>query len=275
AAQGAEREIRQSPTVCIDTEYDSFRYFREKLCLIQIKARYKTYLFDPFGDADFSFLGDVFADPAYLKIIHAGDNDVRILRRDYGFDFVNVFDTHRAASLLGCQYLALATLVNQYLSIDFEKSKKMQRSRWDSRPLTDEQIAYAVADTTYLPALYRTLKKEIKRSGLEEQARQAFEGVTRAKWQEKVFDPHGYRRIAGYDGLNSRQRKRLKELHAWRFTKAKKIDRAVFMVLSDQEMIHLVKSVSKTPEEMIKAGTLTAEKAKHFGAELAAVLGRN
>ena len=56
-------DIGSSSLIGVDTEYDSFRYFREKLCLIQIKAEKKTYLFDPLDHVDISFLGEYFASP--------------------------------------------------------------------------------------------------------------------------------------------------------------------------------------------------------------------
>jgi ribonuclease D len=108
----AEETIRMSDIICIDTEYDSFRYFRDKLCLIQIQTGEKTWLIDPLADLDLSFLGNVLNDRKILKIFHAGDNDIRILKRDFAFAFRNIFDTHRAASLLGYRQLALGLLLN-------------------------------------------------------------------------------------------------------------------------------------------------------------------
>ena len=70
----ARDDIAQSPIICIDTEYDSFRYFRDMLCLIQIQTGEKTWLIDPLAGLDISFLGDVLNDPGVLKIMHAGDN---------------------------------------------------------------------------------------------------------------------------------------------------------------------------------------------------------
>ena len=151
----AERRIRTEPTLALDTEYDSFRYFRERLCLLQVQTGEKSWLIDPLADLDLSFLGDVFNNPKVLKIFHAGDNDIRILKRDYAFSFRNIFDTHRAASLLGFHRLALSTLLESLLGITLEK--KMQRSRWDMRPLSEEQLDYAALDTAFLPALYRKL----------------------------------------------------------------------------------------------------------------------
>ena len=34
----AEKSIRAAGMIALDTEYDSFRYFRDKLCLIQVQT---------------------------------------------------------------------------------------------------------------------------------------------------------------------------------------------------------------------------------------------
>jgi len=268
----AARDIEHSALLGIDTEYDSFRYFREKLCLIQVKAKKKTYLFDPLEGPEPSILGECFSDPAVLKIMHAGDNDIRILKRDYGFAFRNIFDTHRAASLLGCQHLALSTLISQYLGIAFDKEKKMQRSRWDLRPLTEEQVRYAVADTAHLSALYHVLDREIWQRGLEAEAAKIFEEIAAVEWREKELNRRGHERINGCQGLNPEERQRLQRLFRWRFKKAKERNRAFFMILSDSELIALSRVELPSADELRSTGILSAEKAKNFCDELAAVL---
>ncbi|MCX7635695.1 MAG: ribonuclease D, partial [Syntrophales bacterium] len=150
-------EVAKVTVVGVDTEYDSFRYFREKLCLIQICVGSTTYLFDPLGSLDLAFLGTIFADHTVVKVLHAGDNDIRILRRDYNFTFHNVFDTYRAAVILGYAHLSLANLIHHLLGIDVGKERKIQRSQWDVRPLSPHQIVYAVRDAAYLEELYRRL----------------------------------------------------------------------------------------------------------------------
>src|SRR4030065_1204368 len=150
----AAEEIGKAAVLSIDTEYDSFRYFKEKLCLIQIHAGSTTYVFDPLDNFDLSFLGEYLLSRKTVKILHAADNDIRLLKRDYSFDFANIFDTHRAALILGFKQLSLERMIAQFVEIELQKSKKMQRSRWDNRPLTDEQLTYAAQDVAYLPALY-------------------------------------------------------------------------------------------------------------------------
>ncbi|MBE0557989.1 MAG: ribonuclease D, partial [Proteobacteria bacterium] len=154
----AEKSIGAAGVIALDTEYDSFRYFRDKLCLIQVQTGERTWLIDPLAGLDLAFLGRMLNDPSVLKILHAGDNDIRILKRDYAFAFRNIFDTHRAASLLGFRQLALSTLLETHLGVTLEK--KMQRSRWDIRPLSAEQLDYAALDTAHLPGLYRKLDTE-------------------------------------------------------------------------------------------------------------------
>jgi ribonuclease D len=266
--RSAARDIEASAVLCIDTEYDSFRYFRDKLCLIQIKAARRTYLFDPFNGTDISFLAGPFAHPGVVKVLHAGDNDIRLLKRDYGFGFKNVFDTHRAAAVLGCRFLSLSTLIAQHLGVDLVKKKKIQRSQWDKRPLTEEQLRYAVLDTAYLTPLYDKLSADLRGLGLEKQARRAFADVAAGTWQEKTLDVQGHRKIKAYAFLESDQKTALKRLYRWRFQKARDTNRAVFMILSDQELVNLACVADPSRITLKKEGGLSAEKADRYSEEI-------
>ncbi|HYA13552.1 MAG TPA: ribonuclease D [Syntrophales bacterium] len=264
----AEEGIGSSSIICLDTEYDSFRYFREVLCLIQIEADKRTYLFDPLGSLNFSFLGKIFADPAILKVMHAGDNDIRILKRDYNFEFKNIFDTHRAASILGCHYLSLSALISQYLGIELKKDKKTQRSKWETRPLTEEQVHYAVQDTAYLKDLYRRLDYEIQQVGFKKKAVKAFEVIADVTWNEKSLNPRGHKNIKGYESFTATQKHYLMTLYRWRFQKAKETNRARFRILSDQILVDLAKAEASSIETLEKAGILSSEKINIYGREI-------
>jgi len=258
--------LENAAILSIDTEYDSFRYFREILCLVQIHANETTYIFDPLGELNFAFLGKLFNDKNIVKILHAADNDIRLLKRDYQFDFHNVFDTHRAALILGLHQLSLEKMINHFLGADLKKSKKMQRSRWDKRPLSDEQLLYAMQDVTFLPALYEEQLKQLREKGLEETATDAFAKISAATWQEKRIDRRGYTKIAGYYSLNSEQKELLKKLYAWRFQRAKEENRAIFMFLPDNNLLELAQNHGNIND------ILPAEKFKLYGEQLEKII---
>ena len=263
----AEKSIREARLIALDTEYDSFRYFREKLCLFQIQTEERSWLIDPLAAVlDLSFLGDVLSDPEILKIFHAGDNDIRILKRDYGFGFRNIFDTHRAASLLGFRMLSLSTLLKNHLGVTLEK--KMQRSRWDLRPLSEEQLDYAALDTAHLTGLYRKLDAELHEKRLDAEAKRLFVGITEVVWQPRVLDRSAHRKIAGYAQLSSGQRERLRLLCRWRFEKAEEINRACFMLLSDTQLLGLARLENASLQNIAGPGLLSTEGANRFGTEI-------
>ncbi len=262
----AAEQLKNAPLLAIDTEYDSFRYFREKLCLIQIYAPEKVYIIDPTVDLDMSFLARPMKSRSVLKILHAADNDIRLLKRDYGFEFHNIFDTHRAAMLLGYRHLSLDKMIREFLGIELNKSKKVQRSRWDHRPLSEEQMEYAVQDVTLLPSLYEKQRTALKGKGLETAAKDAFEKIAAANWQERSFDRRGYAKIKGYYAMEREQKEVLKKLYLWRFEKAREIDCAVFMFLSDDKLSDLVHNRENLKE------ILSPEKYRRYGSDIERLL---
>jgi ribonuclease D len=168
--------------------------------------------------------------------------------------------------------LSLAALIRQYLGIEFEKQKKLQRSQWENRPLTAEQIHYAVRDTYYLMPLFEKLHDELEKKGLMEEAGRAFADIAQAVWQEKTFDPRGHRRVSGYDGLKPDEQKILKQLYQWRFKKAMDSNRAAFMILSNEDLISVTKAAAGSPRQLITDGRLSPDKASRYGNEIMEIL---
>jgi len=260
--QRAIYDFDRAKVLSIDTEYDSFRYFKEILCLIQIHANNTTYIFDPFENLNLSFLEKYFDNQSIVKILHAADNDIRLLKRDYKFNFKNIFDTHRAALLLGFQQLSLEKMIKEFVGVELKKNKKIQRSRWDNRPLTEDQLEYAVQDVIYLPALYEKQLLALGIKDLKNAAADAFVKIADTHWREKRLDRHGYTKIKGYHGLNQEQRELFKKLYIWRFHRAREENRAVFMFLADKNLLELAQD-TENPEKY-----LSQRKLKLYGDEI-------
>jgi ribonuclease D len=264
--QRAVNDFERAKVLSIDTEYDSFRYFREILCLIQIHANNTTYVFDPLENLNLSFLGKYFDNQRIVKILHAADNDIRLLKRDYKFNFKNIFDTHRAALLLGFQQLSLEKMIKEFVGVELKKNKKIQRSRWDSRPLTEEQLEYAVQDVIYLPALYEKQSAALVIKDLKDAAAEAFVKIADTNWREKRLDRHGHTKIKGYYCLNQEQKELIKRLYVWRFHRAKDENRAVFMFLPDKNLLELAQD-TENPEKY-----LSQRKLKLYGDEIGRII---
>lgn len=262
----AVNDFERAKILSIDTEYDSFRYFREKLCLLQILANNTVYIFDPLANLNLSFLGRYFDNQRIIKILHAADNDIRLLKRDYKFNFKNIFDTHRAALILGFQQLSLEKMIKEFVGVELKKSKKIQRSHWDNRPLTEEQMEYGAQDVIYLPALYEKQSSELNIKELKGVAEKAFAKIAETDWQEKRFNRQGYRKIKDYDCLNQEQKELFKKLYVWRFNRAKDENRAIFMFLPDNKLLELTRDTGH-PEKY-----LSQRKMKVYGPEVERII---
>ena len=126
------------------------------------------YLVDPLRLNDLSALGNLFATPDVEVVMHAAENDMLLLQRNFGFTFHRVFDTQLAARILGWKQVGLAAILEAQFGI--VSDKRMQRTNWGKRPLTPEQITYAQMDTRYL-LLRELLIDELKQRKRWEEAK--------------------------------------------------------------------------------------------------------
>src|SRR4051812_11321619 len=91
----------------IDTEFVSESRYRALLCLVQVVVPLDgggqhIELLDPLGEGfDHEPLAELWADPEIEVVLHAGGQDVGILRREWGAAASNVFDTQIAAGFAG------------------------------------------------------------------------------------------------------------------------------------------------------------------------------
>ena len=96
-AERAQREGRFG----IDTEFMPEGRYRPLLCLVQLCVGGEIVVLDPLEGFDPAPLAAVLADPAVQVVLHAGRQDVAILRREWRTDVTNVFDTQVAAGFAG------------------------------------------------------------------------------------------------------------------------------------------------------------------------------
>src|SRR3954454_9194354 len=245
----AER-ARAEGRLGIDTEFMPEGRYRPLLCLIQIAVGDEIAVFDPLEASegfDPSPLVGALDDPAVEVVLHAGRQDVAILRRQWGATFANVFDTQIAAGFAGFSAQAGYTgLLHDVLRIRLAKSASF--TRWDARPLTPEQVRHAREDVEHLLALADDIQARLVARGRLEWAREECRSIAEATDER---DPEeAWRRLPRVSGLGPRERAVARELAAWRERVAAAEDRPVGAVVRDPTVVELAKRQPRTPKEL-------------------------
>jgi ribonuclease D len=231
--------LRRSPRVAVDTESDSLYVYFEKVCLIQFSIPGVDYLVDPLA-VDVTPIGEIFADARYEKIFHAAEYDILCLKRDYGFTFVNLFDTMIAARVLGWKRYGLGAILQDRFNV--RPDNRMQRYNWGIRPLSDEALNYARLDTHFLLPLRELQIAELSAKKRLIEAQQAFQRQTRVEPAPKVFNPNDFWRMRGARDLLPVERAVLRQLYIFRDEYARKLNRPPFKVINDATLVRLAQS---------------------------------
>jgi ribonuclease D len=252
--------------LAIDIEADSLYHYFEKVCLIQISSERDTYIVDPLAIRTIEELAPLMSNPALEKVFHAAGYDVFCLRRDFGFNFANLFDTHVAAQLLGYEFLGLGALMEEILGI--HHSKRRQRDDWSRRPLDPEQMIYAAMDTHHLLRLRDALEAGLRQKGRLSWAQEEFDTAATTERPSKEFDPEGFRRIKGNRELSSQDQVVLRALYIFRDAAAQKLDVPPFKVLNNSVLLDLTKKPPKSQHELLSRPGVSYRVARRFAGDI-------
>jgi ribonuclease D len=237
--------------IAIDTEFVSERRYQALLCLVQVAVPdpdadggVRTEVLDPLeGDLDFAPLARVLADPGVEVLMHAGRQDVAILRRTWNTEVTNVFDTQVAAGFLGFgNQEGYESLVRKVLRVKLKGSEGF--TKWDRRPLTAQQLEYAGDDARLLLTLGQELERRLEKRGRLEWAREESRALEDVR-DERDAD-RSYEKLPRLGRLSDSARAVARELVEWREREARSADRPPGAVLPDQALVELAR---RTPRD--------------------------
>jgi ribonuclease D len=222
----------------LDTEFMPEGRYRPLLCLVQVVVAGDVWVLDPLEGFDPAPLAAVLADPAVEIVVHAGRQDVAILRREWRTEVTNVFDTQVAAGFAGFSAQAgYNGLLHDVLKIRLPKTASF--TRWDARPLTDEQLRYARGDVEHLLPLADDIRRRLEARRRLDWAREECRAVALASDER---DPEEvWRRLPRAGSLDPRERAVARELAAWRERTAERDNRPVGAILRDPTVVELAK----------------------------------
>lgn len=270
--QMMERLSRQ-PLIAIDTESNSLYAYRGQVCLIQITIREQDYILDPLLVEDISPLGDVLKNPKIEKVFHAAEYDLVLLKRDFGFEVNNLFDTMMAARVCGQESVGLNTLLKTHFGV--RSDKQHQLDDWGVRPLPEDSLLYAQMDTHYLLDLRDIQFQMLKDSGQLEEADEVFDDVTRVGVVvPKQFDPDGYWDIGYPHHLTRKQMAVLREIYLLRDEIARELDMPTFKVLHNKALITIAKRTPQSKTQLRRVDGIASEIYHDYADAILEAIGR-
>ncbi|CAE7139825.1 unnamed protein product [Rhizoctonia solani] len=152
--------LKGSTEIALDLEHNSLRTYKGLVCLIQLSSRTQDWVIDALAlREEMGALRGVLEDPKVVKVLHGAESDIIWLQRDFGLFIVGLFDTFHASRILGFPKHSLAALLARYT--DFIPDKQYQLADWRIRPLPEEMLHYARADTHYLLHIYDRLRNAL------------------------------------------------------------------------------------------------------------------
>jgi ribonuclease D len=262
----------------IDTEFMSEGRYRALLCLVQVVVDdpgaangTRITLVDALSAVDVRPLAELLADPAVEVVLHAGRQDVAILRRTWNTELSDIFDTQIAAGFAGASAQSgYANLLSQILG--HRLGKTASYTRWDARPLSDEQLSYAAEDVAHLLELADRLQARLSESGRLDWAR---EECRRLESATDDRDPEtAWERLPRIGQLDPRSRAVARELAAWRERTASNEDRPVGSVLADQALVELARRKPQTLEALGQIRGMHTSGIRRRGRAILDALGR-
>ena len=178
----------QDSFLAIDTEFMRERTYYPQLCLIQIAGKSEAVTVDALAnEISLDPILNLMANNEIIKVFHACRQDMEIffnLNRRIPFP---VFDTQIGSMVCGYgESVSYDKLVRQITGIQIDKSSRF--TDWSHRPLSKQQLNYALSDVTHLRTVYESLLNQLEKNGRINWLNEEFQSVLSPKTYDIPLD---------------------------------------------------------------------------------------
>jgi ribonuclease D len=265
--------LARHPVITVDTEFLRETTFYPLLCVVQLASADEAVVVDALATGiDLAPLFALMADENVLKVFHAARQDIEIFWHRARIVPHPIFDTQVAAMVLGYgDSIAYDQLVERITGHRPDKTHRF--TDWSRRPLTQEQMHYAISDVTHLRDVFAALDADLKKRSRSDWVSEEMEVLT----SPNTYDVHPER---AWERLKTRVRKPkelavLMEVAAWREQEAQSRDVPRSRVLKDDAVGDVA---THAPTSLEKLATLRSlpkgfDRSK-WGAEIVAAVQR-
>ena len=244
--------LKQSSRLALDTEFVGEDTFVPRLELIQVATATTAAVIDfPAVQAKGSLdaFWELICDNKIEKIVHAGRQDLDLFATHAGQIPKPFFDTQIAAAMVGYgAQVAYANLVQRLHGTKLAKAHTF--TNWSARPLSDDQIAYALEDVEFLLSIHTHLQDRLHSLGRLEWVGEEFARLETAVGEKSREPQERYQRIRGWDTLKAKGAAVLRELAAWREAEARRRNVPRGRVMRDEVLLQLARHPPKSVSEL-------------------------
>ena len=265
--------LAKHPVITVDTEFLRETTYYPLLCVVQMASAEEAIVIDTLAPGiDLKPFFELMANESVLKVFHAARQDIEIIWHQANIIPHPVFDTQVAAMVLGYgDSIAYDALVEKVTGHRPDKTHRF--TDWSRRPLTKEQMHYAVSDVTHLRDVFAALDADLKKRRRSEWVSIEMEVLT----SPRTYDFHPER---AWERLKTRVRKPkdlavLMEVAAWREQEAQSRDVPRGRVLRDEAVTDIATHAPTTLEKLAHLRSVPKgfEKSK-WGADIVAAVER-
>jgi len=265
--------LAKHPVITVDTEFLRETTYYPLLCVVQMASAEEAVVVDTLADGiDLKPFFALMADEKVLKVFHAARQDIEIVWHRAGIVPHPIFDTQVAAMVLGYgDSIAYDQLVERITGHRPDKTHRF--TDWSRRPLTAEQLHYAVSDVTHLRDVFTALDADLKKRSRSDWVSEEMEVLT----SPRTYDFHPER---AWERLKTRVRKPkelavLMEVAAWREQEAQSRDVPRSRVLKDDAVGDIATHAPTSLERLANLRSLPKgfDRSK-WGAEIVAAVQR-
>jgi ribonuclease D len=240
--------IRKCGLVAFDSEFISDIGYRPALGLLQFATPEQCVAVDPLAVASLSSWWDIMADETTTVVVHGGQAEIRYCIQLGGRMPRKLVDIQIAEGLRGRSYpLSYSAIVERVLGKSVVSSQT--RTDWLRRPLSHEQIRYALDDVSHVLEVWNLQSDWLESRGRLSWAVSEFERVCQDILEEEQAAP--WERLAGIHKLPRRELAVAQRLAVWREEEAAFHNRPVRRVLRDDLLIDLARRRPKTVQQAL------------------------
>lgn len=242
-------QIRADGLVAFDTEFVSETYYRPRLCLLQFGlADGQCFGVDPFLVEDLGSWWEIMSDDQTTVVVHGGREEIRFCQFATGLRPRKLVDVQVAEGLRSRGYpISHANLISRVLNRTLQHGKET-RTDWQFRPLTPQQLNYALEDVRFLLKVWETQRESLEKAGRVDWALSEIERLIDGVLAEE--DREGWVRLPGYSRLSRREMAAARSLYLWRNSEAERLNRPPRRILRDDLLVELAHRQPKTVREL-------------------------